>query len=146
MTLRRRSHCQRLTEFERGSIIELKRGGFSFYDIAERLGRNVSTVHHFGQQWCREEGQASTYKQLFCAQTHWACTQNFSLVRAIFFYCMSILESVNVLPWPTRSPDLSSIEHEWDIIGRQRQHHPQPELNNLILTDQEQHMQFHPIN
>ncbi|GBO29914.1 Transposable element Tc1 transposase [Araneus ventricosus] len=28
------------------------------------------------------------------------------------------LQSVHMLPWPARSPDLSSIEHVWDIIGR----------------------------
>ncbi|GFW59549.1 uncharacterized protein TNCV_3222001 [Trichonephila clavipes] len=44
-----------------------------------------------------------------------------------------------MLPWPARSPDITPIELEWVIIGWQRQCHPQPELNNLILTDQEQH-------
>jgi transposase len=42
---RRRSHYQQLTELERGRVIGLREGGFSFRDIAERLGRNVSTVH-----------------------------------------------------------------------------------------------------
>ncbi|GFT55571.1 hypothetical protein TNCV_3320811 [Trichonephila clavipes] len=32
-----------------------------------------------------------------------------------------------MLLWPARSPDLIPIEKEWDIIGRQRQRHPQPE-------------------
>ncbi|GFS89324.1 hypothetical protein TNCV_3399971 [Trichonephila clavipes] len=45
---------------------------------------------------------------------------------------------VNVLRRPARSPDLSPIEYEWDIIGRQCWLHPQPELNNFILTNQEQ--------
>ncbi|GBN00262.1 hypothetical protein AVEN_160125-1 [Araneus ventricosus] len=47
---RRRSHYQQLTEFERGRAVELREGGFSFRDIAERLGRNVSTVHDRWQQ------------------------------------------------------------------------------------------------
>ncbi|GFW09925.1 hypothetical protein TNCV_4252541 [Trichonephila clavipes] len=49
MTLRRgRSHYQQLTEFERGSIIiELKKGGFSFHDIAERLeSQRVDLLAH----------------------------------------------------------------------------------------------------
>ncbi|GFV44428.1 hypothetical protein TNCV_4736821 [Trichonephila clavipes] len=34
----------------------------------------------------------------------------------------------------SRSPNLSPIVHEWDIIVRQLQSHPQPELNTLMLT------------
>ncbi|GBL96936.1 hypothetical protein AVEN_182517-1 [Araneus ventricosus] len=41
---RRRSHYQHLTEFKRGRVVGLREGGFSFRHIAERLGRNVSTV------------------------------------------------------------------------------------------------------
>ncbi|GBO21441.1 hypothetical protein AVEN_162580-1 [Araneus ventricosus] len=55
---RRRSHYQQLTEFERGRVVGLREGGFSFRDIAERLGRNVSTVHDCWQQ-CSREGTAS---------------------------------------------------------------------------------------
>ncbi|GBM12740.1 hypothetical protein AVEN_228528-1 [Araneus ventricosus] len=51
---RRRSHYQQLTKFERGRVVGLREGGFSFRDIAERLGRNVSTVHDCWQQWSRE--------------------------------------------------------------------------------------------
>ncbi|GBL86630.1 hypothetical protein AVEN_78210-1 [Araneus ventricosus] len=50
---KRRSHHQQLTEFERGREVGLREGGFSFLDIAERLGRNVSTVHDCWQQWSR---------------------------------------------------------------------------------------------
>ncbi|GBM44005.1 hypothetical protein AVEN_218153-1 [Araneus ventricosus] len=41
-----------------------------------------------------------------------------------------------MLPWPVRSPDLSPIEHVWDIIGRKIQRHPQPALTVPLLTDQ----------
>ncbi|GFY04322.1 hypothetical protein TNCV_4414101 [Trichonephila clavipes] len=48
-------------------------------------------------------------------------------------------EAVSVLvPMMARSPILSPIEHREDIIGRQRQCHPQSELSNPMLTDQEQ--------
>ncbi|GBL79541.1 Dopamine beta-hydroxylase [Araneus ventricosus] len=48
------AECTRvLTEFERGRVIGLREGGFSFRDISERLGRNVSIVHDCWQQWSR---------------------------------------------------------------------------------------------
>ena len=43
--------------------------------------------------------------------------------------CMDFLATnhVNVLPWPAYSPDLSPIEHIWDIIDRKvRACHPHP--------------------
>ncbi|GBM75267.1 hypothetical protein AVEN_214588-1 [Araneus ventricosus] len=39
---------------------------------------------------------------------------------------------------PARSPDLSPIEHVWDIIGRQLQRHTQPAITVPVLTDQAQ--------
>ncbi|UYV66712.1 ADARB2 [Cordylochernes scorpioides] len=34
---------------------------------------------------------------------------------------MDCLQSCRTLPWPARSPDLSSIEHIWDVMGRRLQ-------------------------
>ncbi|GBO21440.1 hypothetical protein AVEN_162579-1 [Araneus ventricosus] len=48
------------------------------------------------------------------------------------------LQSVDMLPWPARSPDLSPIKHVWDIIWRQLQRHPQSILTVPVLTDQVQ--------
>ncbi|UYV63374.1 hypothetical protein LAZ67_2003876, partial [Cordylochernes scorpioides] len=36
------------------------------------------------------------------------------------------LQDVQMLPWPPYSPDLSPIEHVWDIIGRRLHASPQP--------------------
>ncbi|UYV77730.1 hypothetical protein LAZ67_15002072 [Cordylochernes scorpioides] len=36
------------------------------------------------------------------------------------------LQDVQMLPWPPYSPDLSPIEHVWDIIGRRLRALPQP--------------------
>ncbi|GFV28427.1 transposable element Tcb1 transposase [Trichonephila clavipes] len=30
------------------------------------------------------------------------------------------------LPWPAYSPDMSPIEHWWDLIGRSLARHPRP--------------------
>ncbi|GFW67133.1 HTH_Tnp_Tc3_2 domain-containing protein [Trichonephila clavipes] len=43
-----------LTEFERGPVIELLRGGFSSRNIAKTLSRNVSTVHDCWERWLRD--------------------------------------------------------------------------------------------
>ncbi|GBM96932.1 hypothetical protein AVEN_5335-1 [Araneus ventricosus] len=55
---RRRSHYQQFNEFERGRVVRLREGGYSFRDIAERLSRNVFTLHDCWQQ-CSREGTAS---------------------------------------------------------------------------------------
>ncbi|UYV63778.1 Transposase [Cordylochernes scorpioides] len=46
------------------------------------------------------------------------------------------LQDVQMLPWPPYSPDLSPIEHVWDIIGRRLHALPQPrsedELRQMV--------------
>ena len=41
--------------------------------------------------------------------------------------------NVEVLPWPARSPDLSPIEHVWDIIGRRINDHEKYPLPSATL-------------
>ena len=36
--------------------------------------------------------------------------------------------NVNVLPWPTRSTDLSPIEHLWDHLGQRIRRRPNPRV------------------
>ncbi|GFW41414.1 transposable element Tcb2 transposase [Trichonephila clavipes] len=40
------------------------------------------------------------------------------------------LRGVQMLPWPAYSPDLSPIEHVWDVIGRRFQTLPLPRTND----------------
>lgn len=45
---------------------------------------------------------------------------------------------VNLLPWPPRSPDLSPIEHVWDIIGRRLRNLPHPPQTLAALRNEVQ--------
>ncbi|GFT10085.1 transposable element Tcb1 transposase [Trichonephila clavipes] len=45
------------------------------------------------------------------------------------FSTRQCLHTATTLPWPARSPDLSSIEHIWDHLGRRIAH--QTSLNEL---------------
>ncbi|GFU53860.1 transposable element Tc1 transposase [Trichonephila clavipes] len=42
------------------------------------------------------------------------------------------LRGVQMLPWPAYSPDLSPIEHVWDVIGRRLQTLPLPRTNDQL--------------
>ncbi|GFW68951.1 uncharacterized protein TNCV_2918501 [Trichonephila clavipes] len=46
------------------------------------------------------------------------------------------LQTVDMLPLPAGSPDLSPIEHAWDIIEQELQHHPQRALTISEQTQQ----------
>ncbi|GFV47330.1 uncharacterized protein TNCV_4829861 [Trichonephila clavipes] len=50
----------------------------------------------------------------------------------------SVLQSIDMLSWPVRSPDVSPAVNLWDIIGRQLQHLRQPALTIPVLTKQVQ--------
>ncbi|GFX87472.1 transposable element Tc1 transposase [Trichonephila clavipes] len=44
---------------------------------------------------------------------------------------MKCLAACKTLPWPGRSPDLSTIQHAWDMMGRRL--HIQGNVNHLAL-------------
>ncbi|GFT13067.1 uncharacterized protein TNCV_431701 [Trichonephila clavipes] len=47
---------------------------------------------------------------------------------------LSAYRSIDILPLLVRSQDLSPIEHVWDIVEQQLQHHPQPALTFPVLA------------
>ncbi|GFY02992.1 uncharacterized protein TNCV_979971 [Trichonephila clavipes] len=49
-----RNKFKQLTEFERGSIIGLREGGFSYHAIGACVQRNSSTVMRVWKQWTDE--------------------------------------------------------------------------------------------
>ncbi|UYV60755.1 TAT [Cordylochernes scorpioides] len=54
------------------------------------------------------------------------------------------LQDVQMLPWPPYSPDLSPIEHVWDIIGRRLHALPQPRLEDELWQMVEIQMSCYP--
>ncbi|UYV73358.1 Transposase [Cordylochernes scorpioides] len=52
------------------------------------------------------------------------------------------LQDVQMLPWPPYSPDLSPIEHVWDIIGRRLHALPQPRSEDELWQMAPQHRAF----
>ena len=48
--------------------------------------------------------------------------------------------NVNVLDWPARSPDLSPIEHMWDMLGRRV--HERHDVNSLADLERALHQEW----
>ncbi|GFX24791.1 transposable element Tc1 transposase [Trichonephila clavipes] len=48
---RQRRHFQQTDDFTRGMVIGLRRGGWSFRQIAADTNRDVSTVHRLWRRW-----------------------------------------------------------------------------------------------
>ncbi|UYV70167.1 RET [Cordylochernes scorpioides] len=56
------------------------------------------------------------------------------------------LQDVQMLPWPPYSPDLSPIEHVWDIIGRRLHALPQPRSEDELWQMVEREWRAMPQN
>lgn len=52
--VRQRRNYRQLSEFDRGRIVGLREGGFSYREIANRLNRNQSTIMRCYQSWTRD--------------------------------------------------------------------------------------------
>ncbi|GFU18984.1 transposable element Tcb2 transposase [Trichonephila clavipes] len=44
------------------------------------------------------------------------------VAKTILDYCSA--QHIQLLPWPTYSPDMSPIKHVWDLVGRRLARHP----------------------
>ncbi|UYV75306.1 Transposase [Cordylochernes scorpioides] len=56
------------------------------------------------------------------------------------------LQDVQMLPWPPYSPDLSPIEHVWDIIGRRLHALPQPRSEDELWQMVEREWRAIPLD
>ncbi|GFW76417.1 uncharacterized protein TNCV_1581961 [Trichonephila clavipes] len=105
---RARRHFSQLIEFQKGLIIGMKTAGWSTHRVAGQVDHSKCAVGNCWEQWTREgpflNGLPGAIFQQDNARPHTArVAQDF-------------LRHFQTLPWPTRSPDLSPVEHVWDQL------------------------------
>ncbi|GFV39458.1 hypothetical protein TNCV_4796551 [Trichonephila clavipes] len=93
---RNKEKFQQLMEFERGRIISLREGGFSYRATGPRIPGAIFQQHN--------------------ARPHVA-----KIVRDF-----RSSQHMQLLPWPAYSPNMPSIEHLWHLVGRRLVRDPRP--------------------
>ncbi|GFU67393.1 transposable element Tc1 transposase [Trichonephila clavipes] len=116
-----RAHYEQLSNFERGRIIGLKEAVFRDESLFQLCPDN-----HRKHVW-RRRGQRADLT--FTIARHSGLNQELWSVPSPYFsedkarphaarVAMNCLVAFQTLPCPARSPDLSSIEQVWEMIGR----------------------------
>ncbi|GFW67291.1 hypothetical protein TNCV_3337921 [Trichonephila clavipes] len=117
---RNKEKFQQLTEFERGRIICLREGEFSYHAIGARVQRNNSIVMRVGKQWTDEHRTTrktgSERRKQDNARPH--------VLKTVRDFCSA--QRMQLLPWPAYSSDMSPIEHVWDLVGLRLARDPRP--------------------
>jgi transposase len=63
--------------------------------------------------------------------------------RAVTAYLQS--EAVTSVPWPSMSPDLNTIEHIWDMLGRRMQAR-EPPVQNIRQLEAALHREWQQLS
>ncbi|GFX90016.1 transposable element Tcb2 transposase [Trichonephila clavipes] len=165
---------QRLTNFERGRIINLQEGGFSYRAIGACVQRNSSTVMRV---WKQRTDEHRTTRKTGSGRRKWPNTRSYGLGAVSYHgrsnllriegnlnsntYVHEVLQPevipflqgilgaifqqdnarphvaktvrdffsvqhMQLLPWAAYSPDMSLIEHVWDLVDRCLAREPRP--------------------
>ncbi|GFU56368.1 hypothetical protein TNCV_3854421 [Trichonephila clavipes] len=123
---------QQFMEFQRGTIIGLREGEFSYNAIGARVQRNSSTVMQAWKQW--------TDKHRIARKTDSGRRKQDStlpyVVKTFRDFCAA--HHMQLLPWAAYSPDMSPIEQVWDLVGRRlaRDLRPAASKDELLLRIQ----------
>ncbi|GFX85152.1 HTH_Tnp_Tc3_2 domain-containing protein [Trichonephila clavipes] len=115
-----RADYEQLSEFERGRIIGLKEAGWANLRISRHLGRNDVAIRRF---WQEREDKGRFQHQDGSGQPRATANLEDELIQDnakpnTTRVVMNGLTVYQTLPWPSRSPDPSPIEHTLDIMER----------------------------
>ncbi|GFX88288.1 transposable element Tcb2 transposase [Trichonephila clavipes] len=118
---RKGAKFEQISEFERGKIVGLREAGLSYGAVAARVQRNSSAIMRVSKQWTDEGRTArksgSGPRNVTSAPDDRRLQDNARphVAKTVKSYLDS--QQVQLLPWPAYSPDMSPIEHVWDIVG-----------------------------
>ncbi|GFU28606.1 transposable element Tcb1 transposase [Trichonephila clavipes] len=128
---------QQLTEFERGRTIGLREGRFFYRIIGARVQSNSSAVMRVWTQWndrapINSKNWQWTKKDKsrlnLWDRNNRICVRRYAGERCLPECVierhsgltpgvMVRAQHMQLLPWPAYSPDMSSIEHVWELVG-----------------------------
>ncbi|GFX21209.1 transposable element Tc1 transposase [Trichonephila clavipes] len=134
---RKGENCEQISEFERGRIVGLREAGLSYRAVAARVQRDSSTImrvskHLNSTRYINEvlQSQAIPFLQRLPGAVFQQDNARPHVTKTVKSYLDS--QQVQLLPWTAYSPDMSPIEHVWDIVGRRLAR----DLRSVASTDE----------
>lgn len=111
----RYGNCRQLSELERGRIVGLHTGGFSYREITNSFNRNQSSIVHCYQAWIwqgqerRKRGTKGEEEQMSWKFATFDLWQQRTITITNRSRSPHIAEhNVNLLPWSSQSPNLEA--------------------------------------
>ncbi|GFW79103.1 transposable element Tc1 transposase [Trichonephila clavipes] len=140
---RNKEKFQQLKNFERGRIIGLQEGVFSYLTIGPRVQRNNSTVIRLWKQWTDEHQTTQKigrrrWKVTSARKDHDVCirVRRYAGERRLPECVIERHSGLTPGVKPAYLLDMSPIEHVWTMVGRRLARDPRPpntDFGHLIL-------------